>query len=177
MTHLKHNQQQICSPKTWATAMQWVKTNKRLVRQVAAPYAKFMAGDSEDLYQEATISAYNALLSCMKNGQRERFVPFFRVIFKTNCIKLASGIQTVHCLEEYFLPPQEEAVEVIEPETDRIDDVLQMVSKRQRQICLWLLDQPTPVSALDIAREFKVSKRHAYRLISNTLQRISEVSQ
>ena len=177
MTRSKHYQQQIFSRETWATSMQWVNANKRLVRQIASPYFKFMAGDSEDLYQEATISAYNALLSCMKNGQRERFVPFFRVIFKTNCIKLASGIQTVHCLEEYFLPPQEEAVEVIEPETDRIDDVLQMVSKRQRQICLWLLDQPTPVSALDIAREFKVSKRHAYRLISNTLQRISEVSQ
>lgn len=177
MTHSKHYQQQLFSRETWNTAMQWVNANKKLVRQAAAPYVKFMAGEIGDLYQEATIAAYNALICCRKNGQRERFVPFFRVIFKTNCIKLASGIQTVHCLEEYFLPPQEEAVEEIEPEMDRIDEVLQVVSKRQRQICLWLLEQPTPVSAQDIAREFKVSKRQAYRLISNTLQRISEATQ
>ncbi|MCP4338624.1 MAG: sigma-70 family RNA polymerase sigma factor [Desulfobulbaceae bacterium] len=177
MTRSKHYQQQIFSRETWATSMQWVNANKRLVRQIASPYFKFMAGDSEDLYQEATIAAYNALICCRQKDERERFVPFFRVIFKTNCIKLASGIQTVHCLEEYFLPLKEETAEKVEPEADKVDQVLQSVSKRQRQICLWLLDQPTPVSALDIAREFKVSKRHAYRLISNTLQRISEVSQ
>ncbi len=92
MTRQKYYQQQISSPKTWAAAMQWVNGNKRLVRQIASPYVRFMAGDSEDLYQEATISAYNTLLCCKKNGRQERFIPFFRVIFKTNCIKLASGI-------------------------------------------------------------------------------------
>ena len=177
MTRSKHYQQQIFSRETWVTAMQWVNANKRLVRQIASPYFKFMAGESEDLYQEATISAYNALICCMRNGQKERFVPFFRVIFKTNCIKLASGIQTVHCLEEYFLPLQEETAEKVEPEADKIDQVLQTVSKRQQQICLWLLEQPTPVSTLDIAREFKVSKRQACRLLSNSLQRISGATQ
>jgi RNA polymerase sigma factor (sigma-70 family) len=177
MTRSKHYQQQIFSRETWVAAMQWVNANKRLVRQIASPYFKFMAGDSEDLYQEATISAYNALICCIKNGERERFVPFFRVIFKTNCIKLASGIQTVHCLEEYFLPIQEETEEIIELEPNRIKQVLQVVSKRQRQICLWLLQQPTPVSTPDIAKEFKVSRRQACRLISTSIQRISGATQ
>ncbi|MGB3211841.1 MAG: sigma-70 family RNA polymerase sigma factor [Desulforhopalus sp.] len=176
MTCPIQDNQQISSQKTWATALQWIGANKRLVRQVASPYFKFMAGDSEDLYQEATIAAYKALICCRKNDQQERFIPFFRVIFRTSCIKLAAGIQTVHCLEDYFLPVQEETDEAMEPEDKRIKQALQLISKRQRQICLWLLQQPTPVSTPDIAREFKVSRRHACRLVSNSIQRISRAS-
>jgi RNA polymerase sigma factor (sigma-70 family) len=173
MTGPRQDNQQLANQKTWTTALQWVHANRKLVRQMASPYFKFMAGDSEDLYQEATIAAYKALISCKNKDEADRFVAFFRVIFKTNCIKLSSGIQTVHCLEEYFLPLQEEAEEVIEPETNRINQVLQVVSTRQRQICLWLLQQQTPVGTPDIAREFKVSRRQACRLVSTSIQRIS----
>ena len=48
------------------------------------------------------------------------------------------------------------------------------VSRRQREVCRWLLQQPTPVSTPDIAKEFKVSRRHACRLVSDSIQRIQE---
>jgi hypothetical protein len=35
------------------------------------------------------------------------------------------------------------------------------------------LQQPEPVSTPDLAREFKVSRRHACRLISSSIERIS----
>jgi len=84
--------------------MQWVSANEKLVRQVASPYRRFMAADNADLVQEATIAAFKALIAARKKGKPKQFVPFFRVIFKTCCLKLAPGIQTVHCLEVHNLP-------------------------------------------------------------------------
>jgi RNA polymerase sigma factor (sigma-70 family) len=132
-----------------------------------------MAGDYEDLYQEAAIATVKALITAQKKESPERFIPFFRVIFKTRCIKLASGIQTVHCLEDYLLPcPDEYEDEIKEPEAIEIEQALMVVSKRQREICHWLLQQSTPASTPDIAREFNVSRRHACRLVSESIQRI-----
>ena len=174
MTHSTQCNLQMTKQKTWAKASQWVYDNKRLVRQIASPYFRFMAGDTEDLYQEATIVAYKTIVLTRKNGEPERFTPFFRVIFKTNCIKLASGVQTVHCLEDYALPSPEKPEEIREPKSGEINEALQAVSERQREVCLWLLQQTIPVSTPDIAKKFKVSRRHACRLVSNSIQRIAE---
>lgn len=157
-------------------ALQWVSTNQKLIRQIATPYRRFIAGDNQDLYQEATIAAYKAFISSRKKGTPERFTPFFRVIFQTNCIKLSSGIQTVHCLEDYFLPIPEQADTIREPKRSEIRQALSTVSERQREVCLWLLKQPTPASTPDIATKFNVSRRHACRLVSNSIQRISGAS-
>lgn len=167
--------QQLTSREIWSMALQWVSANQKLIRQISSPYFRFMAGDTEDLYQEATIVAFKALVTSRKKGEPERFVPYFRVIFKTSCIKLASGIQTVHCLEDYFVPCLEQQ-EVKEPKPSEIEQALMTVTKRQREVCRWLLQQPTPVSTPDIAREFKVSRRHACRLVSISIQKISEAA-
>ena len=176
MTRPMQCNQQVSSRKIWSLAVQWVSANRKLIRQIASPYFRFMAGDTEDLYQEATIVAFKALVTSRKKGKPEQFIPFFRVIFKTSCIKLASGIQTVHCLEDYFLPSPEQQEEIREPKNYEIEQALMAVTKRQREVCLWLLQQPTPVSTPDIAREFKVSRRHACRLVSTSIQKISGAS-
>lgn len=165
--------QQLSRQETWSTALRWVSSNKSLIRQIASPYIKFMVGDYEDLYQEAAIASVKALITSKKKESPERFIPFFRVIFKTSCIKLASGIQTVHCLEDYLLPcPEEPNEETSEPEEIEIEQALQAVSKRQREICRWLLQQSTPASTPDIAREFNISRRHACRVVSESIQKI-----
>ena len=46
------------------------------------------------------------------------------------------------------------------------------VSKRQREICRWLLQQSTPASTPDIAKEFNISRRHACRVVSQSIQKI-----
>ena len=173
MTYSLPTDQQLSRQETWFTALQWVSLNHKLIRQIASPYIKFMVGDYEDLYQEAVIASLKALITSRKKESPEQFIPFFRVIFKTNCIKLASGVQTVHCLEDYFLPyPEEDEDEIKEPEVIEIEKALMAVSTRQREICLWLLQQPTPASTPDIAKEFNVSRRHACRLVSDSIQRI-----
>ena len=164
---------QLSDRETWSMAQQWVFANKKLIRQIASPYFRFMAGDKEDLYQEAIIAAFKALVVSRKKRKQEQLVCYFRVIFKTNCIQLASGIQTVHCLEDYFLPSQEQEEKIHEPEKEKIRQALTVVTTRQREICLWLLQQPVPVGTRDIAREFNISRRHACRLVNNSIQRIS----
>ncbi len=178
MTYSPLVHQQPSTQETWSTALHWVSSNRKLIRQIASPYIKFMAGDYEDLYQEAMISSVKALITCRKKKSPERFIPYFRVIFKTSCIKMASGIQTVRCLEDYFLPfPEKHQDELKEPEADEIDQALMAVSKRQREICLWLLQQSTPASTPDIAEEFSISRRHACRLVSESIRRIKGVTQ
>ena len=161
---------------TWNKIMLWVSENHKLIRKIASPYYMYIPGDKEDLYQEATLAAYKTEIIIKKKNAPEKFVQFFRVIFRTDCIKMASGLQTVHCLEDYFLPLQEETIPTREPKKKDISQALKAVSKRQKEICLWLLQQPTPVSTPDIAKEFNVSRRHACRLVSNSVQRIAEAS-
>lgn len=168
-------EQQPCQ-EVWDMAQQWVATNQKLVRQIATPYRRFMASDNQDLYQEATIAAYKAFISTKKKRSPERFTPFFRVIFQTNCIKLSSGIQTVHCMEDYFLPILEQAETTREPKEEEVQLALSKITERQREVCLWILEQPTPASTPDIANKFKVSRRHACRLVSNSIQNITGAS-
>ena len=173
MTPPIHSNQKTANRKIWATAMEWASTNRKLIRQIASPYLRFMQADGNDLFQEATIAAFKALIVTRKKEKPEQFVPYFSVIFKTNCIKLASGILTVLSLEEYYLFCSDEQKKQEEQETWQVEEALKTVSKRQREICLWLLRQTDPVSTPDLAREFKVSRRHACRLISSSIETIS----
>ena len=165
---------------TWDIALQWVSANQKFIRKVAAPYMRHMAAEKTDVLQEATIAAFKAVIATRKKDKPDQFISFFRVIFKTNCIKLATGIHTVHCLEDFYLPcsdPAEDIAEIDDTTCARIDEALRSVSKRQREVCLWLLQQPVPVSTPDIARKFRVSRRHACRLVSGSIQRISHSQQ
>jgi len=176
MTRPMQSKQQLSNREIWAMAQQWVSTNKKLIRRIASPYFKFMAGDYEDLYQEAIIAAFKALVISRKKKKQKLFVRYFRVIFRTNCILLASGVQTVHCLEDYFLPSPEQEEKIKEPENEEINQALTAVTRRQKEICLWLLQQPVPACTRDIAKEFNVSRRHACRLVMHSIQRISGAS-
>ena len=88
---------------TWLTARRWVTENMRLIHWIANPYRTHMAADEDDLLQEATMAAFQALTTAEKKQAAQRFVPFFRVIFKTRCLRLASGIQTVQPANDVLL--------------------------------------------------------------------------
>ena len=164
---------------TWTTAIKWVADNERFIQKIAAPYTRHMAADRNDLRQEAVIAAFKAMITTHEKASPERLPVFFRVIFKTNCIKLASGIQTIHCLEDHVLQHAEIESREERPwevEGPQITEALEKVSARQREICLWLLHQQVPISTPDIAKKFKISRRHACRLISRSIQKIYESS-
>jgi RNA polymerase sigma factor (sigma-70 family) len=175
MTSPIQENEQTDNRETWKNAVKWVSKNRKLIRQISARYMHHMAGDSNDLYQEARIAAFKALISSRKKERPEQFVSFFRVIFKTNCIKLASGIQTEQSQDDDYplIYAQEPQIEPDDPETGRIEEALQAVSKRQREICLWLLQQQQPAGTRELSRRFNFSWRHACRLVSASIQRIS----
>ena len=162
--------------KYWEEAQKWVSSHKKLIHQAASPYFRHMAADSEDLQQEAVVAAYFALCEIKRKNKPDQFMQFFRVIFKTNCIKLSSGIQTVNTLEDHHLPfsttQLDDYWDLTEPGDPRIDDALSKLSERQREICRWLLSQPLPATAPDIAKRFNISCRHAFRIISHTIDKI-----
>ena len=62
---------------TWLQARQWVAANMRLVHWIADTYRIFMAADEDDLFQEATLAAFQALTAAMRaaisEGRFERF--------------------------------------------------------------------------------------------------------
>ena len=160
---------------TWEEAVNWVDSNMKFIHQIAANYRRYMVADNGDLYQEAIIAAYQAFQTTREKGVPEKFDPFFRVIFRTNCIKLASGIPTdsyieIHNIHIAFSKEDKEK----QPEKIQIEMALSSITKKQRIICEWLLEQPVPVSTPELARKFKISRRHAFRMISNSIKRISE---
>ncbi len=81
MTQTDQSNHQTSSREIWSMAQAWVSTNHKLIRQISSPYFRFMAGDTENLYQEATIVAFKALVTSSKKGEQEQFTPYFRVIF------------------------------------------------------------------------------------------------
>lgn len=176
MTRSVSIDQEAISDELWKIAMEWVAANRKLVRQIASPYRPHMAAENADILQEAAIAAFNALLATKKKARPEQFGPFFRVIFKTNCIRLASGIPTESYLEVHNLPVADNGGEWTDDENydgEMVERALKLISKRQREICLWLLQQPEPVSTPDLARQFNITRRHACRLISNSIKRIA----
>jgi len=161
---------------TWQKAIEWVGSNMNLIRWVADPYLRYMAADSDDLFQVATIAAFQALTATRKKQMPQRFVPFFRVIFKTHCLKMASGIQSAHFLNEYFLYTSSREEMEPEPFQREIEEALQSVGGRRREVCAWILEQAQPVSTMETAQHFKVSQRQVRRLLHKTIEQLTKAA-
>lgn len=167
------------STQLWEEALRWVATHKTLIRVIASPYRQHIAGDLDDLHQEAVIAAYKALLEVDRKKTPEEFGQFFYVIFKTSCISMARGTRKIHCLEDYFLHhrKKEEGKAIPrEPSMAEIRKAFRVMSERQREICIWLLRQPTPANTRDLAQHFQFSRRQACRLINFSISRIEKAS-
>ena len=163
---------------TWLQARQWVAANMRLVHWIADTYRIFMAADEDDLFQEATLAAFQALTAARKKQQGHRFVPFFRVLFKSQCLRQAGGIQTVHATNDSLFDfwIQEEELPRSEPRPFEIDRALQRLTGREYEICRWILDQDRPVNINQAAEHFHLSRRHISRLLHKGLKHLSEAA-
>ena len=163
---------------TWLQARQWVAENMRLVHWIAAPYRTHMAGDEEDMFQEATLAAFQALTATQKKQQIHRFVPFFRVLFKNHCLRQAGGIQTVQCPNDNLFDDlsREDELPRPEPRPLEIDRALQRLGGREQEICRWILDQDRPVNINQAAEHFHLSRRHISRLLHKGLKQLSEAT-
>ena len=162
----------------WLVARQWVTENMRLIHWIAAPYHAHMAADEADLFQEATLAAFQALTTARKKQQGHQFVPFFRVLFKSQCLRQAGGIQTVHATNDslFDFSCQEEEPPRPEPRSFEIDRALQRLSGREHEICRWILEQDRPVNINQTAQHFHLSRRHISRLLHKGLKHLSEAA-
>lgn len=159
----------------WKTAISWVQSNHTLVDCIAGPYRRYMASSSEDIEHEAILAAFCALSTLAKKGQpSKKFGSYFRVQFKTKCIKMAKGgmNNSFQDIDQIPTIPSEHECEEIDHEI--IEQALQKMSSRQRQISRWILTQPTPVSTNRIAQEFGICNRTVRNIVCNAIKRVED---
>jgi len=161
----------------WQLAQSWLKSNHVLVWCIAGPYYRYMSGEAHDLESEALLTAYQVLTLLHRRGKSlELMTSYYRVAFRTRCIELATGVkvtdcdinQIPSCPAETHLWKQDE----LNPET--IQNALQVLTKRQRQISEWILAQPTPINTATAGKQFGIQARAVRSIITNAIRRIED---
>jgi len=151
----------------WKTAINWVQSNHTLVDCIAGPYCRYMASGPEDIEHEAILAAFCTLTTLAKKGlPGSKFGSYFRVQFMAsggigNNFKNIDQIPSTSSLQEF---------EKIDHEV--IQQALQQMSNRQRQISKWILTQATPVSTNLIAEEFDICGRTVRNIVCNAIKRV-----
>lgn len=170
--------QSTANQEIWQAAMEWVRSHMHIVHWVARPYLPYMVADEDDLFQEAIMAAVQALIAVQQKNSPQKLTPFFRVIFKTHCLKMAAGVQPVHSAHDYLLCTASREEEEYLPERYpcEIEEALQVIDVRKREVCSWILLQSRPVTTLETARHFKVSQRQICRLLNHTLLQLTEAA-
>ncbi len=159
----------------WKTAISWVQSNHVLVASIAGPYRKHMASGSQDIEHEAMVAAFCTLATLAKKGQPgSKFGSYFRVQFRTRCIQMATGGigNNFRDIDQIpFTSPEQECEEI---DHDIIEQALQTMTNRQRQISRWILSRATPVSTNLIAREFGICGRTVRNIVCGAIKRVEE---
>lgn len=157
----------------WQLATSWTSSNHVLIRCVAAPYYAHMGCSSKDLESEALLIAYQTIALLLQSGRDLSCIGrYFRVSFRTHCIKLTMGVRIVSDVEVHRLPVTMESLEKSSLEPVVIERALGELTRRQQQVARWVLAQPTPVNADEIGRRFGISSRGVRSLISSAISRI-----
>lgn len=165
----------------WSAAMEWVESNFTLVRYIANPYVRYMASGYADIRQEAYLAAFEALESFAGAGfpcdpVHPRFAAFFRVKMRNHCICLAKSGQPVNnfdpetLIEQKSLPiqaPEDRLALEEEEDHQRVMTIRQanLLPGKQREIILWVMEQPYPVSNQDIAARFDICDRYVRQIL------------
>jgi len=156
----------------WFLAQTWVKSNHVLIWCIAAPYFKYMPCDLQDLENEALLTAYQVMSGLMHNDKKISLMNrYYRVVFRTRCIKLTTGMIVTNCdIDQMPAPDQEQKQQELDQEV--IQEALQVLTNRQRQISQWILSQPRPVSTRMVAKKYGVQRRTIQAIVSNAIDRI-----
>ena len=159
----------------WKAAISWVQSNHTLIGYISAPYRKHMSSDARDIEQEAILAAFCTLsVIAKKKASSHKFGAYFRVQFRTRCIKMATGGMgnDFNNIDQIASSPYEQKYEVLDHET--IEQALQRMSNRQRQISRWILAQPTPVNTAIVAKEFGICGRTVRAIVCNAIKRVEK---
>lgn len=157
----------------WKAAIRWVESNRALVGHIAAPYRRYMASNSKDIEQEAILVAFYTLsILANRADESNKFGAYFRVQFRTRCIKMATGGMVGSFDDTDQIPSSHSDRKLDDLNHETMEQALQKMSNRQRQISEWILDQPTPVSTTIVAKKFGIQSRTVRAILCNAVSRI-----
>ena len=157
----------------WETARIWVQSNYSLIRLISSPYCRYMASGTKDIKQEAILTAFNTLhLLAQKGENTNRLGAYFRVMFKTQCIKMATGVVVTDFIDIDQISSVSTEQTNYELDQYYIEQALQQISTRQRRIAQWILEQPKPVSTTLIAEKFGIQRRTVRAILCNAIKRL-----
>lgn len=162
----------LLSPHTiWQMAQSWVAGHIPVIWCIASPYYRYMSCDTGDFVGEAQIVVYQIISALIEQNKDLSLIDrYFRVAYRTKCIKMASNIHLVADMPiEVMAMEKEQAVDLDE---SIIAEALAPLTNRQRQVSHWILKQPRPVSLADIAKQFGIHQQNAGRLLSASIIRI-----
>lgn len=160
----------------WFLAQTWVNSNHVLIWCIAAPYYKYMPCDSNDLKHEAILTAYQVMSGLMHHDKKLSLMnKYYRVVWRTRCIKITTGVMVTNCdINQMPAPASDQKQKQQELDEDVIQEALQVLTYRQRQISQWILSQPKPVSISMVAKKYGVQRRTIQAVLSNAIERIIE---
>ena len=158
----------------WQLAIAWTKSNRVLIRCVAAQYLPYMGCSLQDLESEALLTAYQTLAGLLQNEKDLTLMGrYFRVVFRSRCIELTMGVNVVaDCDMARIYVTQDKNVADEELDPGVIEAALSALTGRQRQVAQWILNQPTPVNADMVGQQFGITARGVRRLINCAISRI-----
>jgi DNA-binding CsgD family transcriptional regulator len=160
----------------WQQAQSWVSSNKPLIWGVASPHYRYMSCDSGDLFGEAQLVFYKVFSTLLAQNKDLSLTPgYFKVVFRTRCIQMATGVHgTVLNFGQDI--PSKEKQPFVEVDNSAVVGALLALTHRQRQVSMWILEQPHPVSVATIAKHFGIHGRTIREIISNSIKRIENSS-
>lgn len=155
----------------WQLAIMWVRSNTVLIRHIAYRYYPFMACTNEDVEAEAILTAYLVIERLyLSNRQLSFTAGYFHRAFKTRCIQLAKGVAVVPCDIDRLNLVQEVHPAFFDNQV--VKEALSILTRRQRAIAQWTLEQPTPVSTSMIAHQFNLTVRGMCKIINKAVNRL-----
>lgn len=155
----------------WHLGLTWVKSNRVLILCIAAPYHKHMQCNSQDLESEALLVAFQILSSLIhKQKDLSLMSKYFRVVFRSHCIKMTIGVSIADSDLDRVSIDQVQKPQNLDQEI--INEALQALTERQRQISQWILEQPTPVSTRTVGHKFGINDRTVRTIINNAIKRL-----
>jgi fructose-specific phosphotransferase system component IIB len=172
---------------TRPSAVQWVERNLRKIRGRAAIFLRYSPYDMEDFIQLAYVTALTAV-----NVSTTRNVPFeacFWILFTAESRKMASNPATRNCYQEFtedytkegYAPtaarklswkvPDGAVGETRELTDDLIEKALSVMTARQREVWVFLLDKKH-CRIEEIAEALKVKRQVIEELRESGLRRV-----
>lgn len=157
----------------WHLAQAWVKSNRVLIWCIAGPYYRYMSCEVHDLESEALLTAHQVLtLLSKKRKNLSHMNRYYRVVFRTRCIRLTTGLLITGYEIDQIPATDEKSDQQEELDESVIREALQVLTNRQRQISEWILSQPTPVSTTTVGNRFGIGSRTVRAILSNAIRRI-----